>query len=204
MLHLCPEWVCFSGYARSRSNWPSPNECHVLMSAECQEEMGVEQEATAPCHRLTLVCLSVLGNPHWPGNLPTPSDGFCVLFSWFLPGRVLEEVNICQPWVINTWCWNQSCCLGWAGRLVIFYAYILSTSVSLVYFLLCTIKSLPLVLWDTAFFWINWYFIFTWQPCCSGSFGSASPLQPSLGEKKKKKRLEIKHRNWKSLENFPL
>lgn len=48
---------------------------------------------------------------------------------------------------------------------------------SLVYFLLCTIKSLPLVLWDTAFFWINWYFSFTWQPCCSDSFGSASPLQ---------------------------
>ena len=57
-------------------------------------------ETAASSHIPNLVCFPVLGNAHWPRNLPAPSDGFCVLFSWFLPGGVPEEVNICLSRVI--------------------------------------------------------------------------------------------------------
>lgn len=38
----------------------------------------------------------------------------------------------------------------------------------LLYTSTCTVTSLPFVLWDTAFFWINRYFTFIWQSCGPG------------------------------------
>ena len=110
-MHFWWEWVCFSGASKARSNKAANS---ILMGPEGQEQM-----ATASSHIPTPVCLyfPVLGNPHWPRNLPAPSDGFCVLFSWFLPGGVPEKVNICLSWVISTCCCNQSHSIGWAGSM---------------------------------------------------------------------------------------
>lgn len=75
MVRPCPEWSAFLDVQGPShiGQQPCPNECRV--------PEGHWAEPTAPSHILTLVYLTVLGNSHWPGNLPAPSDGFCVLFS---------------------------------------------------------------------------------------------------------------------------
>lgn len=171
MIRFRRRHVCFSGGPRTRSDQPCPHEYGVP---------GIDGnwvEAAALFHTRTLVCLPVLGNPHWPGNLPAPSNGFCVLVSWFLPGRVPEEVNICPSWVISSWSCNQSPCLDWTGSV----GPSRSVSVHCSPPVYCPSGYWVVVLvFFFSFFWVNWNFTLTWQSCCQSSSGSVGPFQLSL------------------------